>query len=28
VHKPAAPIPLTFDDVVVTIERRATGESR
>jgi dihydroneopterin aldolase len=22
VHKPAAPIPLTFDDVVVTIERR------
>lgn len=22
VHKPAAPIPLTFDDVVVSIERR------
>jgi dihydroneopterin aldolase len=24
VHKPAAPIPLPFDDVIVTIERRRT----
>ena len=25
VHKPAAPIPLTFDDVVVTIVRTRSG---
>jgi len=27
VHKPAAPIPLPFDDVVVTIRRRRSCES-